>query len=86
MNTNLNTIVSIEFMCAIQGIEFRAPLKTSPLLLRVMEKFRSVVPSLENDRFLANEIDQAATMVADGSLINSANLTIYNEFISQISA
>ncbi len=86
MNTNLNTIVAIEFMCAIQGIEFRSPLKTSPSLLRVMEKFRSVVPSLENDRFLANEIDQAATMVADGSLIDSAKLTIDNEFISQISA
>ena len=32
MNRNLNTIIGVELMCAAQGIEFRAPLKTSPSL------------------------------------------------------
>ena len=35
MNANLNTILGVEAICAAQGIEFRAPLKTSAPLQRV---------------------------------------------------
>lgn len=75
MNENLKTIVGVEVMCAIQGIEFRAPLKTSPVLQAVIEQFRTVVPRIEADRFLAHDITNAAKLVGDGRLLATAGLT-----------
>src|SRR5699024_150513 len=36
MTRNLFNILGVEAMCAVQGIEFRAPLVTSPLLAKVI--------------------------------------------------
>lgn len=74
MNANLNSIIGVEFMCAAQGIEFRAPLKTSPGLQRVLAVFRNRVAALDEDRFLAGDIATAAGMVANGSLVDTAGL------------
>ena len=68
MNRNLNTIIGVELMCAAQGIEFRAPLKTSGPLGRVMMEIRSVIPRLEDDRYLADDIAVAGSMVSKGTL------------------
>ncbi len=63
MNENLSNILGIELLCAAQGVEFRAPLKTSPNLQNVIAKVRETIPSLVEDRFLADEIAEAAQMV-----------------------
>jgi histidine ammonia-lyase len=68
MNKNLNVIIGVELMCAAQGIEFREPLLTSPKLMRVMSIVRSEVPTLDQDRYMANDIASAAALVADGRL------------------
>ena len=68
MNANLNAILGVEFMCAAQGVEFRAPLKTSTGLQVVLERLRQHVPSLEGDRLLAPDIEAAAALVRDGLL------------------
>jgi histidine ammonia-lyase len=56
MNRNLAHILAIELMIAVQGVEFRAPIETSPWLQRVMGEIRGRVPRLENDRYLADDI------------------------------
>ena len=56
MNHNLAHILAIELMIAVQGVEFRAPIETSPRLQRVMREIRGRVPRLENDRYLADDI------------------------------
>ncbi len=53
MNANLSLILGIEFLCAAQGIEFRAPLQTSETLQRVMRAIRQSVPTLQEDRYLS---------------------------------
>ncbi|MEM9028041.1 MAG: histidine ammonia-lyase [Pseudomonadota bacterium] len=77
MNRNLNAILGIEMMCAAQGVEFRAPLKTSPVLSRVMATIRHAIPIIEGDRYLADDIASAAAMVANGHLVDVAELDGY---------
>ena len=74
MNANLARIVGVEAMCAAQGIEFRAPLRTSPDLEKVMVRLRAHVPALKEDRYLAPDIETAAALVADGSLAAGLDL------------
>ena len=47
---NLESIIAIELLCATQGLEFRSPLSTSPILLKIIEVIREKVPPLTADR------------------------------------
>ena len=79
MNTNLNTIIGIEAMCAIQGIEFRRPLKTSKNLELIIVKFRTEISALKEDRYMAIDINIASEMIRDGALIENLNLPTYSQ-------
>lgn len=46
---NLKIIAAIELMNAAQGIDFRRPLKSSPLIEKVMKAYREVVPFVDED-------------------------------------
>jgi histidine ammonia-lyase len=65
---NLEAILGVEALAAVQGIEFRAPLTTSPRLQAVMAAVRARVPALARDRFLAPDLAAAADLVASGGL------------------
>ena len=65
---NLNVILGVEAIAAAQGVEFRAPLATSPALGRVLRTLRAAVPPLAEDRLLAPDIAAAARLVAEGAL------------------
>jgi histidine ammonia-lyase len=77
MNRNLNSIIGVELMCAAQGIEFRAPLKTSDDLIKVMKVIRAEIPTVKEDRFMADDIANAARLVADGVLLQVAKINGY---------
>ena len=72
MIENLNRILGIEALCAVQGIEFRRPLVTSAPLAKVVARLRQVAPRLEEDRYLAPDLEAAATLVASGALVEAA--------------
>lgn len=74
MNANLFNILGVELLCAAQGIEFRTPLKTSERLQTVIAHLRKTVSRLEDDRYLADDINIASEMIADSSLIEAAGL------------
>ena len=74
MNANLSIILGVELMCAAQGIEFRAPLKTSPALQQAMVMLRSRVPTIIEDRFLANDIAVAGRLVSEGTLAEACGV------------
>ncbi|WP_281684592.1 histidine ammonia-lyase [Thalassobaculum salexigens] len=76
MNANLNVILGVELMCAAQGIEFRAPLTTSPALAAVMKRVRATIPAIVEDRMLAPDIEAAAALVADGVLTDAVDLPV----------
>ena len=56
---NLYSILAIELVTATQAITFRRPLKTSPYLEGFMNTFRAVVPFIEDDRMLYQDIQKA---------------------------
>ena len=74
MNANLNVILGVEAMCAAQGVEFRAPLKTSPTLQTAMAHIRAAVPTVKEDRFLAPDIASSAELIASGALVEGLAL------------
>ena len=71
MTENLFGIIGIEALTAAQGVELRAPLATSLRLQRALAAIRAVVPTLEEDRYMANDLKAATELVATGTL-NSA--------------
>lgn len=68
MTENLAGIVGIEAITAAQGVDLRAPLRTSENLQRAHEAIRAVVPALEADRYLAPDLEAAAELVGSGAL------------------
>ena len=76
MNQNLAQIVGIELLTAAQGIEFRAPLKTSPALQGVIAGLREKIPALEGDRYMADDLAAAHEMVAKKEIPMSAELKL----------
>lgn len=74
MNANLINILGIELLCAAQGIECRQPLKTSPALALAINSLRQQVPSLAQDRYLANDIAAAAALLDQGVLSETGDM------------
>jgi histidine ammonia-lyase len=68
MNDNLGRIIGIELLTAAQGVGFRAPLKTSAALTRVIERLRADIPALTDDRFMAPDLEAAAALVRADAL------------------
>ena len=71
MNANLSQILGVELLCAAEGIEHRAPLKTSASLQTVMAALRGVVPSLEKDRYMAPDLETAAGLIRSRKLVSA---------------
>jgi histidine ammonia-lyase len=76
MVRNLNVILGVEAMCAAQGIEFRAPLRTSRPLQSAIAAFRAEVPALTDDRYLALDLARAAALVDAGMMSKAVGLTL----------
>lgn len=76
MILNLEQILGVELICAAQGIEFRAPLKTSAPLRRVVARFRQDVPALGEDRYLAPDLARAASLVTTGEIARAAQVPL----------
>ena len=74
MLDNLNRILGVELLCAAQGIDFRAPLATSAALQRVVARVRQEVETLEDDRYMAPDLERAAQMIASGAIAEVAGI------------
>ncbi|WP_457587714.1 histidine ammonia-lyase [Ensifer canadensis] len=68
MTDNLFSIIGIEALTAVQGVEFRAPLATSPELRKAAAALRAVSATIEEDRYLADDLQAAGELVASGTL------------------
>lgn len=68
MVENLTGIIAIEALTAAQGVELRAPLKTSAALAGHIATLRRASPKLVQDRFVAHDIAAAKTLVRAGNL------------------
>jgi len=76
MLENLGRILGIEAVCAARALELRAPLRPGPATTAVLKRIRREVPSMEEDRFLAPDLNTAKEMVRAGELVRSAEAVI----------
>jgi histidine ammonia-lyase len=65
---NLYSILAIELITAAQALEFRRPLKTSPILEEFVNTFRATVPFIETDRLLHNDMVKAEKFLKEFNL------------------
>jgi histidine ammonia-lyase len=82
MNRNLAQIIGIELLTAAQGVEFRAPLKTSPALQDVLTKLREDIPALGPDRFMANDLAKAGELIISGAMCDSISAKVSSPCLS----
>ena len=88
MTGNLSKIIGIELLVAAQGVDLRKDgrgfsrlagpkpesLKTSPELERVLARLRAVVPMLEDDRYMADDLAAAGELIASGAILEAAGV------------
>ncbi len=72
MLENLKNILAIELLCACQGIDLLAPLRTGEIGRRVYAAARQVSPKVEHDRSMAGDIEAVARMIAAGTIAEAA--------------
>lgn len=53
---NIEKVLAIEFMTAMQALDFRKPLKSSPLIEKIKSEYRKVVPFYDKDRVIYDDI------------------------------
>ncbi|ULQ54018.1 histidine ammonia-lyase [Flavihumibacter fluvii] len=70
---NLEFILSIELLSACQAIEFRRPLKSSPVLEFAHSHVREFVEFASEDRIFARDIEQITRMIRDFSFVNKVH-------------
>ncbi|WP_173934495.1 histidine ammonia-lyase [Chelativorans sp. Marseille-P2723] len=83
MTDNLFGIIGIEAVTAAQGIDLRAPLKTSAELQKAHAAIRVAVPALGDDRFMASDLEAAIELVRSGRLNASVSPNILPELKSE---
>jgi histidine ammonia-lyase len=66
---NAAGVIGIELLAAAQGIDFHAPLATSPPLARVHALVRGHVPRLAADRFMAADLQWSKNAVLNGEIL-----------------
>lgn len=76
MTDNLFAILGIEALSAVQGVELRGPLKTSPELQKAMDALRQHIPTLDEDRYMATELQKASELIGNATLINAISADI----------
>lgn len=82
MAANTGNILAIELLAACQGLDFRAPLKSSELLESARSMVRARVPFYDQDRYFAPDIKEIFTLVQNGelnALIEASLLPSFNE-------
>ena len=65
---NATWVVAIELLCAVQALDFHAPLAPGPATRAARDAVRAVVPPLTEDRILTGDLAAVRTLVRDGTL------------------
>jgi histidine ammonia-lyase len=65
---NAAQVIATELACAVQGLEFHRPLRSTPVLERAAARVREKVPRVEADRSLAAELTDLADALRTGEV------------------
>ena len=70
INENVRGVLAVELLCSAQGIDFRKPLKTSPMLQEVHQSIRERVSFYEADRYFADDLKSISEMIESGEYLS----------------
>jgi len=70
---NLERLLAIEFMTAAQAMEFRRPARTGSRLEEILARYRQVVPPLESDRVLSDDLHRTVHFLSTLNLATIKN-------------
>lgn len=73
---NTLRVLAIELICALQGLDLRDPDKCGRGTRAAYLKIREKVPMLKEDHPMSTLIESVATMISDGSILQSVESTI----------
>jgi histidine ammonia-lyase len=72
---NLEYIQAIELLYATQALDFRRPMKSTPVIEACHEFIREKVPFIQEDRIFAIDINNIHQLITGGGLLAYANAT-----------
>lgn len=64
MAGNTRGILAVELLSAVQGLDFRKPLQSTPALEKARSGLRAKVPFYDKDRYFATDIESANSLLA----------------------
>jgi len=70
---NIEHIQAIELLYAAQAMDFRRPLKSTPVIEACHSLVRQHVDFIQDDRVFADDINSLYQLITDGSLLKAAN-------------
>ena len=76
MAENATAVIGIEYLTAVQGCDFHAPLASSIPLEAARAQLRQLVPHLNDDRHLHPDMEAANMLVRSGALVAAANIDL----------
>ena len=65
MAENTRGILAVELLAAVQGLDFRSPLKSAERLEQARAALRARVPFYDKDRYFAADIDKATELIQE---------------------
>ena len=65
---NVEKVLAIELLTAVQAMEYRRPMKSSPVIEEVIAAFREKVSFNEADRFLHDDMMNAVEFIRNYEL------------------
>jgi len=68
---NSNTVIAIELLAGSQGIDLLRPLKSSKAIEQYVAKIRKVVPVFTEDRYFADDIENARQLARAGAFLDA---------------
>jgi histidine ammonia-lyase len=79
---NLEYIQAIELLYAAQAIDFRRPLKSTPVIEACHKLIREKVTFINDDRVFADDINRLHQIITNGQLLTTANETAIKHHIN----
>jgi len=76
INENVRTILGIEYLSAVQGLDFLAPLRSSEPLVAAAALLRETVPFFAQDRLFTPDMEAANALIASGALVKAASQSL----------
>jgi histidine ammonia-lyase len=73
---NSRRVLAVELVCASAGLDLRAPLRPSPATAAALTAVRRTVPGPGPDRWLSPDLEHAAQLLADGSVLTAVETAV----------